>query len=142
MSRGGVALNCVANGKVLRDGSFKDIWIQPAAGDAGGAVGSALCAYHLFQCQPRTPNSRGDGMSGSYLGPEFSHTEIARRLAEEGAKFETTDESTMIDTAAQALADGKAVGWFQGRMEFGPRALGGRSILGDAARHPCRRCSI
>ena len=129
---GGVALNCVANGKVLRDGSFKNIWIQPAAGDAGGAVGSALCAYHLFQGQPRTTNARGDGMSGSYLGPEFSTNEITRRLTEEGAHFETTDESAMIEATAQALAEGQAVGWVQGRMEFGPRALGGRSILGDA----------
>ncbi|MEH2508308.1 carbamoyltransferase [Bradyrhizobium sp. AZCC 1578] len=127
---GGVALNCVANGKVLRDGSFDNIWIQPAAGDAGGAVGAALTAYHTFKGQPRKPNG-ADGMSGSYLGPSFAQAEIERRLAAAGARFAVFDEAAMIDATAHALANEKAVGWFQGRMEFGPRSLGARSILGD-----------
>ncbi|MDD9928126.1 MAG: carbamoyltransferase [Rhodospirillaceae bacterium] len=128
---GGVALNCVANGKVLRDGAFKNIWVQPAAGDAGGALGAALTAYHGFQGQPRHTNGALDAMAGSYLGPEFSQAEIEARLEAEGATFETVDEATLIARVADALADEKAIGWFQGRMEFGPRALGGRSILGD-----------
>ena len=128
---GGVALNCVANGKVLRDGAFENIWIQPAAGDAGGALGAALCAYHHFQDQPRNTDSLTDRMKGSYLGPEFSDQIIQECLTTAGAKFETYDDATIIDKTAKALADGKSVGWFQGRMEFGPRALGGRSILGD-----------
>jgi len=127
---GGVALNCVANGKVLRDGQFDNIWIQPAAGDAGGAVGSALAAYHIFKGQPRKLNG-SDSMSGSYLGPHYSQAEIERRLAAAGAKFDVLDEAEMLDAAAMALAGEKAVGWFQGRMEFGPRALGARSILGN-----------
>ena len=128
---GGVALNCVANGKVLRDGKFDSIWIQPAAGDAGGAVGAALAAYHQFKGQPRTVGN-SDGMSGAYLGPEFAQADIERRLAAAGARFTVLDEAAMIETTAQALADQQAIGWFQGRMEFGPRSLGGRSILGDA----------
>ncbi len=127
---GGVALNCVANGKVLRDGHFENIWIQPAAGDAGGAVGSALAAYHIFKDQPRTANG-ADGMAGSYLGPHYAQAEIERRLTAVGAKFAVLDEAAMLDAAAQALAQEQAVGWFQGRMEFGPRSLGARSILGD-----------
>jgi carbamoyltransferase len=127
---GGVALNCVANGKVLRDGRFDNIWIQPAAGDAGGAVGAALAAYHLFRSHPRKTNG-ADGMSGAYLGPGFAQAEIERRLAAAGAKFAVLGESEMIETTAQALAGQQAVGWFQGRMEFGPRSLGARSILGD-----------
>ena len=127
---GGVALNCVANGKVLRDGSFKNIWIQPAAGDAGGAVGSALAAYHLFKGQPRKTNG-SDGMSGAYLGPSFAQAEIERRMTTAGAKFAVLGEDEMVEATAQALAGQKAVGWFQGRMEFGPRSLGARSILGD-----------
>ena len=127
---GGVALNCVANGKVLRDGAFRNVWIQPAAGDAGGAPGAALAAWHMELDQPRTP-SPGDAMAGGYLGPEYSQAEIERRLAGARAKFEVLDEAAMIEATARALADGAAVGWFQGRMEFGPRALGGRSILGD-----------
>jgi carbamoyltransferase len=127
---GGVALNCVANGKVLRDGHFDNIWIQPAAGDAGGAVGSALAAYHLFKGQPRKTNG-ADAMSGSFLGPEFSQSEVERRLTAARAKFDVLAEDAMIAATAQALADEKAVGWFQGRMEFGPRSLGARSILGD-----------
>lgn len=133
---GGVALNCVANGKVLRDGAFENIWVQPAAGDAGGALGAALAAYHLYQDQSRVvagkdgPNR--DAMLGSYLGPAFEQTDIEDRLTRAGARFTVPDDDALIADTAQALADGKAVGWFQGRMEFGPRALGGRSILGDA----------
>ena len=127
---GGVALNCVANGKVLRDGHFDQIWIQPAAGDAGGAVGSALAAHHIFKGQPRKTNG-ADGMAGSYLGPGFAQADIETRLTAAGARFAVLDESAMIDGTAEALAAQKAVGWFQGRMEFGPRSLGARSILGD-----------
>jgi carbamoyltransferase len=130
---GGVALNCVANGHVLRDGRFRNIWIQPAAGDAGGALGAALCAYHLYRGGARAiPANRQDAMAGSYLGPEFPQAEIERRLAAAGARFRTLGASETIDATARALAAGKAVGWFQGRMEFGPRALGARSFLGDA----------
>ena len=129
---GGVALNCVANGKVLRDGRFEDIWIQPAAGDAGGALGAALCAHHLFAGGPRRVDGAGDAMKGSYLGPEFGQAEIERRLAAAGARFTTLDDGALLAACAEALAEGKALGWFQGRMEFGPRALGARSILGDA----------
>ena len=130
---GGVALNCVANGKVLRDGQFDDIWIQPAAGDAGGALGAALVAHHMYKGQPRKlPPAGGDLMKGSYLGPSFSQEECESRLLAAGAKFSVHDDAGSIAACAQALADGKALGWFQGRMEFGPRALGARSILGDA----------
>jgi len=128
---GGVALNCVANGRILRDGRFDSIWIQPASGDAGGAVGAALAAYHMELDHARAPAGPGDGMSGSYLGPAFTDRDIETRLAALGAHVERVDATAMIDLTAQALADGKAVGWFQGRMEFGPRALGGRSILAD-----------
>jgi carbamoyltransferase len=128
---GGVALNCVANGKVLRDGKFDRIWIQPAAGDAGGAVGAALAAYHQFRGLPRT-FAGADGMSGAFLGPEFAQNDIERRLAAAGARFAVSGQAEMIEMTAQALASQLAVGWFQGRMEFGPRALGARSILGDA----------
>ena len=129
---GGVALNCVANGKVLRDGAFENIWVQPAAGDAGGALGAALAAYYVHKGQARTVPANGDAMAGSYLGPSFSQQDIDHRLTDAGAKFDTLEEARMIEVTAQGLADGKAVGWFQGRMEFGPRALGGRSFLGDA----------
>jgi len=131
---GGVALNCVANGKILRDGAFENIWVQPAAGDAGGALGAALAAYYGFQGQPRTvanENAPRDAMKGSYVGPSFEQADIEARLKDAGAVFEVFDEAAMIDTVAQGLAEEQAVGWFQGRMEFGPRALGGRSILGD-----------
>ena len=127
---GGVALNCVANGKVLRDGKFENIWIQPAAGDAGGAVGAALAAYHQFKGQPRKV-AAGDGMAGALLGPEFSQAEIERRLSAAGAHFSILSEAEMVAQTAKALSDQLAVGWFQGRMEFGPRSLGARSILGD-----------
>ncbi|MGH7369207.1 MAG: carbamoyltransferase family protein [Candidatus Rokuibacteriota bacterium] len=128
---GGVALNCVANGKVLRDGRFKGLWAQPAAGDAGGALGAALCAYHLFRDQPRPPARAPDLMQGAYLGPSFAQEEIEARLAAAGARFSVLGEEQLIDWTVEALMEGKAVGWFQGRMEFGPRALGARSILGD-----------
>jgi carbamoyltransferase len=128
---GGVALNCVANGKILRDGKFERIWIQPAAGDAGGALGAALAAYHIFKDQPRRVNGCGDHMRGSYLGPEFGQDEIERRLRDAGASFSVLSEPDLLDACVDALIAGKAVGWFQGRMEFGPRALGARSILGD-----------
>lgn len=132
---GGVALNCVANGKILRDGHFRNLWVQPAAGDAGGALGAALSAYHGLAGGPRTVVREGgrpsDAMRGSYLGPAFAQDEIERRLAAAGARFEVLDDSALIDRTVDALVAEKAVGWFQGRMEFGPRALGGRSILGD-----------
>ncbi len=132
---GGVALNCVANGKVLRDGRFKNIWIQPAAGDAGGALGAALAGYHLTLGKPRVDQGNtalGDAMKGSYLGPAYEQKDIEQRLAAAGAKFEVLDDAGLIARSAAALAEQKALGWHQGRMEFGPRALGGRSILGDA----------
>jgi carbamoyltransferase len=129
---GGVALNCVANGKLLRDGRFEKLWIQPAAGDAGGALGAALAAYHSFKDQPRKVNKCGDSMKGSYLGPEFSQKDIEGRLGVAGAKYKVLDDNALVDACAEALEAENAVGWFQGRMEFGPRALGGRSILGDA----------
>lgn len=127
---GGVALNCVANGKVLREGSFKDMWIQPAAGDAGGSVGAALAAYYEFADKPRLVQ-KCDAMQGSYLGPQFSQTDVERRLSEAGARFQTVSDGDLIDRTADALVAQMAVGWHQGRMEFGPRALGARSILGD-----------
>ena len=130
---GGVALNCVANGKIVKQGIFDEIWIQPAAGDAGGAVGAALAAYHVNKAQPRVLLSGGgDGMSGAYLGPEYAQAEVERQLTLARAKFTTLADDDLTNATAQALAEGKAVGWMQGRMEFGPRALGARSILGDA----------
>jgi carbamoyltransferase len=128
---GGVALNCVANGKILRDGKFEKLWVQPASGDAGGALGAALAAYHLHLGQPRLPLNTLDAMQGTYLGPGFSQDEIERRLAACGAVFETLPADELIDATVAALVEDRAVGWFQGRMEFGPRALGNRSILGD-----------
>jgi carbamoyltransferase len=129
---GGVALNCVANGKVLRDGRFERIWVQPAAGDAGGALGAALAAYHRYFGSPRLSLNTLDAMQGSYLGPGFTQADIEQRLSQAGAVFEVaSDEAQLLDQTTAALMEGKAVGWFQGRMEFGPRALGSRSILGD-----------
>jgi len=127
---GGVALNCVANGKLFRENIFDQIWIQPASGDAGGALGAALVAHHLMLNQPRTISAT-DSMKGSYLGPEFSQDEIERRLTKAGAIFTTVSDDELINLTADALAKGKAVGWHQGRMEFGPRSLGGRSIIAD-----------
>jgi len=129
---GGVALNCVANGKLLREGGQEHLWIQPASGDAGGALGAALAAYHLHLEQPRQLPPSGDSMKGSYLGPIFSDEEIAKRLEGMSAQFEVLEEDKFIRSCVEILQEGKAVGWFQGRMEFGPRALGARSILGDA----------
>jgi carbamoyltransferase len=127
---GGVALNCVTNGKIVRDGAFENVWIQPAAGDAGGAIGAALAAWHMEFDKPR--QAPHDAMKGSFLGPQFDQADIEKRLARAGAVFERLDEANVANRTADALAEGKAIGWFQGRMEFGPRALGGRSILGDA----------
>lgn len=127
---GGVALNCVANGKLLRENIFDNIWIQPAAGDAGGALGAALGAYHLMLNKPRSVRP-SDAMKGSYLGPEYSQSDIEARLTAAGAVFTTVSTQEMLHQTANALAEGKAVGWHQGRMEFGPRALGGRSIIAD-----------
>jgi len=128
---GGVALNCVANSKILRDKAFKDIWIQPASGDAGGALGGALALWHKELNNPRKVNTN-DAMQGSYLGPLYEQDSIEKELSECGAKFDSVTEDEMIEQTAQALSVSKAVGWFQGRMEFGPRSLGNRSIIGDA----------
>ncbi|MEW6510481.1 MAG: carbamoyltransferase [Bacteroidota bacterium] len=129
---GGVALNCVGNGRVLREGPFEDIWIQPAAGDAGGALGAALFAWHAYYGNPRKVDGRKDAQKGSYLGPESSDTEIEEILRRHGATFRRLNREELIDTAAELIAQGHVLGWFQGRMEFGPRALGSRSIIGDA----------
>ena len=129
---GGVALNCVANGKLLRTGAFDRIWIQPAAGDAGGALGAALGAYHMFKGGPRRLAGSGrDAMKGSYLGPVNDTAEICEQLTAAGAVYEILDDDAIVDRCARALASGMAIGWHQGRMEFGPRALGARSVLGD-----------
>ncbi len=127
---GGVALNCVANGKILESKIFDNIWIQPAAGDAGGSLGAALALWHIDQGNKRSVNSNDD-MKGSYLGTEFKQDEIEKELKAIGANFETLKYEELIDKTAELLSSEKALGWFQGRMEFGPRALGGRSILGD-----------
>ena len=130
---GGVALNCVANGKILRDGPFERIWIQPAAGDAGGALGAALAAYHLFKDQPRKLNGAARRHAGRLSRPGLRRRARSSGACAAPARCSTSCRTTtMIAVTADALADGKAVGWFQGRMEFGPRALGARSILGDA----------
>lgn len=128
---GGVALNCVANGKVMRDGRFENIWVQPAAGDAGGSIGAALAAYHMELGGPREPSRALDGMAGSYLGPAYDQGSIAELLTGAGANFDILDDDQLYERTVDALIEEKAVGWFQGRMEFGPRALGNRSILGD-----------
>ena len=128
---GGVALNCVANGKLKRDAAFRNIWVQPAAGDAGGAIGAAFAAWHGELQRPRKPSTGHDLMKGAYLGPSFSQTEIESALVEAGARFERLEQHDVIAQTARALVDGRAVGWFQERMEFGPRALGARSILAD-----------
>jgi carbamoyltransferase len=128
---GGVALNCVANGKLLKEKIFERIWIQPAAGDAGGALGAALAINYIMLKQNRIVNQESDSMKGSYLGPQFSMDEIKETLLKCGAIFETLSDEEAIETTARALANGKAIGWFSGRMEFGPRALGARSIIAD-----------
>jgi carbamoyltransferase len=127
---GGVALNCVANGKILREKIFDNIWIQPAAGDAGGSLGAALALWHIEQNNPRTVNYK-DSMQGSYLGPEYSQKDIEEQLDKAGAKYEIFKDQELFEKTATDLSNEEAIGWFQGRMEFGPRALGGRSILGD-----------
>jgi carbamoyltransferase len=128
---GGVALNCVANGRILRESGFKEVWIQPAAGDAGGAVGAAWAVWHRYLDQDRTPPSSGDAMHGSYLGPQFAPSAIREFLEANSIPYTEYPESELPDKVADLLAQGKVIGWFQGRMEFGPRALGARSILGD-----------
>ena len=127
---GGVALNCVANGKILKEKIFDNIWVQPAAGDAGGSLGAALALWHIEQNNPRTINNE-DNMQGSYLGPEYPQKEIEEQLDAAGAKYEIFKDEELLDKTATDIANEEAIGWFQGRMEFGPRALGGRSILGD-----------
>ena len=127
---GGVALNCVANGKILKEKIFDNIWVQPAAGDAGGSLGAALALWHIEQNNPRIVNLNDD-MKGSYLGPEYSQKQIEGELKKSGAKYKILSEEEILDKTADDLSKGEAIGWFQGRMEFGPRALGGRSILGD-----------
>ncbi len=127
---GGVALNCVANGRLLREGSFQDIWVQPAAGDAGGAIGAALAVWHEYLDKPRQVD-KVDRMRGSYLGPRFSETEIKHCLDSKGASYHQMNEAELLPEVARLLAQERVIGWFQGPMEFGPRALGGRSILGD-----------
>jgi carbamoyltransferase len=129
---GGVALNCVANGRLLREGPFSKLWIQPAAGDAGGALGAALFTWHQLLEKPRQP-AANDSQSGSFLGPRFSNGEIERALDAKGISGNRVDdEELLLKQIVEALTEGKVVGWFQGRMEYGPRALGARSILGDA----------
>ena len=128
---GGVALNCVANGKILRDGHFKRVWVQPAAGDAGGALGAAYAAHAIHAGRPRYINGALDGMRGAYLGPSYAQADIEARLGKVGARFTVHDDGAMLERTVDALEAGHAIGWFQGRMEFGPRALGARSILGD-----------
>ena len=127
---GGVALNCVANGKILKEKIFRKIWTQPAAGDAGGSLGAALALWHLELNKDRSINP-SDSMSGSYLGPEYSQSFIEQELENNGAKFVVLNETEIIEKTSESLTQGKAIGWFQGRMEFGPRALGARSIIGD-----------
>ena len=127
---GGVALNCVSNGRLLKEGKFKNIWIQPASGDAGGSLGAALAYWHIEKGNKKT-KSKQDHMQGSFLGPKYERSEIKTNLIKLGAKFQEMSELKVIQKTAKALSQGKAIGWFQGKMEFGPRALGSRSILGD-----------
>jgi carbamoyltransferase len=129
---GGVALNCVGNGEILRKGPFDDIWIQPAAGDAGGALGAALYVWFRYLGNPRKVIGKSDSQLGSYLGPEFSNEVIEKYLNDEGISYSKVSDQQMSETVAKLIASGKVIGWFQGRMEFGPRALGCRSIIGDA----------
>jgi carbamoyltransferase len=132
---GGVALNCVGNGKILREGPFKDIWIQPAAGDAGGALGAALSVWYQYLGNPRSASAargkQSDAMKGSYLGPRYSAEETEAYLKSVGASYKLLDDNSLVQQTAKRLSEEKVVGWFQGRMEFGPRALGARSIIGD-----------
>src|SRR5262249_18604418 len=128
---GGVALNCVANARLLQEGPFKHIWIQPAAGDAGGAIGVSMTAAHRYFQTPRVTCRNTDSMKGSFLGPRFSNEEIEDFLKERNAPYVRLSDEQLFERVAEELAMEKVIGWFQGRMEFGPRALGGRSILGD-----------
>jgi carbamoyltransferase len=128
---GGVALNCVANGKILKENIFENIWVQPAAGDAGGSLGAALALWHIDLGKERKENSI-DNMNCSYLGPEYSNEEIENILKEIGANFRSLSKEDLLNFTVENLIKGNAIGWFQGKMEFGPRALGNRSILGDA----------
>jgi len=136
---GGVALNCVGNGRILREGPFDDLWIQPAAGDAGGALGCALYAWHKYLNQPREPIEERDRQKASLLGPEFSPEEIEKTLKKYSAKYQKLSPKELVKITARLIAEGKVVGWFQGRMEFGPRALGSRSILADPRRAEMQR---
>jgi carbamoyltransferase len=129
---GGVALNCVGNGRILREGPYKNLWVQPSAGDAGGAVGAALTAWHKLEGKPRVFNEGTDSMQGSFLGPSYTNEEIETFLRQKEAPYTRLSDDLLFDRLAEELAEGKVLGWFQGRMEFGPRALGGRSIVGDA----------
>jgi carbamoyltransferase len=129
---GGVALNCVGNGRILREGPFEKIWIQPASGDAGGALGAALLAWHCYQEKPRCVSESSDSMQGSFLGPSYTNQEIQEYLKRIGAPHERLEDEALFERVADELEAGRVVGWFQGRMEFGPRALGARSIIGDA----------
>jgi carbamoyltransferase len=138
---GGVALNCVANGRILREGPFSELWVQPAAGDAGGALGAALFVWHQLLGRERAARP-GDSQHGSLLGPRFSLEEIARFLAERSIPHQRcADEPELLDRTSDLLSAGKVVGWFHGPMEFGPRALGARSILGDA-RDPAMQATM
>lgn len=129
---GGVALNCVGNGRILKEGPFEDVWIQPAAGDAGGSLGAALLIWHQHLDNSRHADDKNDFQHGSLLGPEFSNNYIGQFLKREKILYKELDDESLIRTAADLMASEKVIGWFQGRMEFGPRALGNRSILGDA----------
>lgn len=129
---GGVALNCVGNGRILREGPYKGLWIQPSAGDAGGAVGAALTAWHELEGKPRTADGTSDSMQGSLLGPSYTNETIEEFLRNKEAAYQCMSDVVLFDLLADELASGKVIGWFQGRMEFGPRALGARSIIGDA----------
>lgn len=129
---GGVALNCVANGRLLKEGPFENIWIQPAAGDAGGALGAALTAWYGYLGNERTSNEQSDSQNGSYLGPEYSNEQIISFIEGENYKAQKLDDDNLTKVVSELIADEKVIGWFQGRMEFGPRALGNRSIIGDA----------
>ena len=131
---GGVALNCVSNSEVAKASGFRSLWIQPAAGDAGGSLGAALCAWHLYEGQERQVNDSADSMAGAYLGPEYSDQEIEQALSSHNAVFDREEDGLLFDRVAKLIDQGNVVGWFQGRMEFGPRALGHRSILGDPRR--------
>ena len=128
---GGVALNCVANSLILKDSSFENVWIQPASGDAGGAIGAALASWHIHLSNKRVIDEKKDGMKGCYFGPNFTDVEIESELNECGAKFEKVSRNNLIQQIASEISNNKIIGWMQGKMEFGPRALGNRSILAD-----------